>query len=213
MQIASITSAGFAYVLAVINARSVPGLETAAIIPDAANADAVYEAGLSELKRDGLLVPGARANTWTLNDDLLTAVMTMAGAEFVTRTVRQTPGGDRVALGFIAGTQTAELIPQVNDRYQLGLLDSPALLAQRACALLLVGVSAGAAPVGAPTGQFVVARASNGELVRARTALAFGDKLSIETGPGDRAMVALTPDAVAGMLNAFVEANKGVVAR
>ncbi len=201
--------------LAVINAKGEPGLESAALIPDAANADAVYEEGLSDLKRDGLLIPGARANTWTLNDDLLTAVMIMAGTAYVTRTVRQTPGGDRVALGFVAGAQVAELIPQVNERYQLSLLDSPVLLAQRACALLLVGVTAGAAPDGAPTGQFVVACVVNGELARAREALAFGDKLSIATGPkpGDRANIALTPDALASMLLAFVEANKGVETR
>lgn len=217
MQIASISSAGLAYVLAVINARAVPGLDSAAVIPAAVHADAVYEEGLSDLKRDGLLAPGARANTWTLSEDLLTAVMIMAGAEFVTRAVRQTAGGDRVELGFLAGAQVAELIPLVNDRYQISLLDTPALLAQRASALLQVGVTVGAGPVvdSAPTGQFVVARAANGELVRARTALAFGDTLSIETGPaaGDRVSAALTPDALAGMLNAFVDANKGPAAR
>ncbi len=216
MQIASISSAGLASVLAVINAKSVPGLDRAAVIPDAESADAVYEEGLSDLKRDGLLLPGARANTWSLNEDLLTAVMIMAGAEFVTRAVRTTAGGDRVELGFLAGTQVAELIPLVNDRYQISLLDSPALLAQRASALLRVGVTVGAGPSAdnAPTGQFVVARAENGELLRARTALAFGDTLSIETGPapGNRATAALTPEALADMLAAFVHANKGPAA-
>lgn len=130
-----------AYLLAVVHATAVVGVDDPELFPTTAKQrDSVYGAGRKQLEKDEWIVPlEDHDDEYDLNAGLVQLVAVIAGPEHVIATVRSDSDDSRqAALHYLFGSRIVELWNTPEKRYLLGLVDDRQALLRRIAELLQV---------------------------------------------------------------------------
>ena len=126
-------SAEFAYLLAVVDAESVVGVENPALFPsDQESREATYTRGLQSMKERGWIKPASKPSQFHFNDMLFLMAAVVANPEFVVFTVRNTENfGRQVIMHYLAGSDIIELVATADKKFHLGIVPDRAALSER----------------------------------------------------------------------------------
>ncbi len=142
----------FAYLLATLHAASLIGVEDPELFPAPEAQDAVFQAGLKQLKEHGWLTPIGDSSQFNLNDGLLLMAAVVADPRFIVFTVREAPGRpQQLFLHYLAEPDIVELSTPDEKHYRLlSISDRPAMIQRILEMLGLPEIKA------APAAQFTV---------------------------------------------------------
>ena len=130
--------AELAYLLAVVDARSLAGVDDPRLFPATPDEqDAIFSAGLKALKEHGHLKPAERGSM-RLDDGLIYLVSVLAQPEHVILTLRDRDGARQVVFHYLAGPAVIELSAQSNEHYRVGMLPDLAAMTTRIAEMLSV---------------------------------------------------------------------------
>lgn len=123
----------FAYLLGVIQATSVVGVDDMTLFPaDQAERDATYESGFKLLQEHGWLTPIDNTNERNLNDLLLLMTAVVADPAYVVFTARNSGGrNQQLLLHYLAEPEIVELSATPDQKYRIGLVPDRAAMLQR----------------------------------------------------------------------------------
>jgi hypothetical protein len=126
----ALESAEFAYVLAMVHALSVVGIEDPALFPtDQESRDATYSAGIRSMIEHGWLKPAAEPSQFHFNDTLFLMAAVVASPDIVVFTTRTTESsGWQLTAHYLTGSDRVELIATVDGKYHLGIVPDRATL-------------------------------------------------------------------------------------
>jgi hypothetical protein len=212
MESIKLTSQELAYLVALVGAPGVAGVEHPHVPPQAGDADAVYGAGLEQLKANGWLRPGAASDSYALDEVLLTTIMTLAYPNHLVQTVRES----RQAIQhYISDQHTVQLMALTGDRFQIDAIEQPIALGESVVAFVADAHAAPSTPPAAPAdlpaqnGEFNVVRVRGAEALGGRRATIHGSRWlnhRLDRATTDTRTVPLTPESVTALVGEFIRA-------
>jgi hypothetical protein len=123
-------SSEFAYLLAMVNAESIPGIHDPALFPsDISSRDSTFSRGLQLLKENGWIKPADKPSQFDFNESLLLMAAVIADPEFIVFTIRLTEGSEKhVIMHFVEGSDIVEMLATNDGKYHMGFVpDLPVL--------------------------------------------------------------------------------------
>jgi hypothetical protein len=133
--------AEFAYMLAVIGARAVVGVDDPNLFPlEATEQEEIYSLGREGLEQHGCLIPVEHSpHEYAMNPLLYEATALIAAPDIVVATLRDTRGGERqLVQHYIAGDGIVELSVSTEWNYRLGFLSGIKILYEHIAQMLHV---------------------------------------------------------------------------
>jgi len=133
MSAAVLESEEFSYLLSVVHAVSVAGIDDWALFPsDQESREATYTKGLQLMKEHGWIKPAEKPSQFHFNDMLYLMEAVVANPEFVVFTVRSTESfGRQVIMHYMAGPDIVELVAAADGKFHLGIVPDRATLFER----------------------------------------------------------------------------------
>lgn len=201
----------FAYMLSVVKAEAVVGVDDPALFPDPASAEAVYKTGLEQLIAHGWAKPTGKPNEYAFNDDLSLMVADIGHPDFVVFTIRNTEDGRRVVLHYMGGPDIIELAAEPDGTYTLGSVTDRRAMVTRMEDVLSLS-QAGPSPedqftVEAPTFETIQDLAESGDWEQAKDMLT---QLGINGNKAQSLVNALSAPDSSGLV-AVVKPKEGQV--
>jgi hypothetical protein len=123
-------SSEFAYLLAMVNAESIPGIHDPALFPtDNESRDSTLSSGFQLLKENGWIKPADKPSQFDFNEILLLMAAVIADPQFIVFTVRLNNGSEKqVMMHFFEGSDIVELVATNDGKYHIGFVpDLPSL--------------------------------------------------------------------------------------
>ena len=129
----ALTPAELAFLLSLVGAQTLEGLEHEALFPENATArERLFLHGRSELQRDEWLIQVSGTTQYDLNDQLVAVIAAMAAPQVVLVTTLDTPGQPRQSVTHFVSNVVVEAVFD-GDRYMVtGLQSTEVLLARLA---------------------------------------------------------------------------------
>lgn len=220
-----LTPQEFAYLLAVVHAPAVIGVDDPKLFPSDARAEkAVYGKGRQQLEEHKWIEPLAdHEDEYWLDPGLVQLVAVVAGPEHVIATIRSGDDGDRqTTLHYLFGNRIVELWTTPEKSYLLGQVDDRQALLERIQAVLQVPEKSDGARFSLPEEAFqkAVTFAENGKSDKAEELLASAGEhaeafFSSFTEPGGGQLFVVQPSQgeIASGRRATVIGGKWVVVR
>jgi hypothetical protein len=214
MESIKLTSQELAYLVALVGAPGVAGVDHPHVLPQDADSDAVYRDGLEQLKANGWLRGDAEGKSYALDEVLLSAVMTLAYPNHLVQTVR---AGRQAIQHYISDKHTIQLMALTDDRFQLDAIEQPVALGEAVVAFVkgdqVDGVAGSGAPSDLPaqTGEVNVVRVRGAEALGGRRATIHGDAWlnhRINRDTQDTRTTPLTAQNVAALVGEFIRTTK-----
>jgi len=117
-------SSEFAYLLAMVNAESIPGIHDPTLFPsDIRSRDSTFTRGFQLLKENGWIKPAGKPSQFDFNEMLLLMAAIIADPEFVVFTIRLTKRAEKhVMMHFMEGSDIVELVATNDDKYHIGIV-------------------------------------------------------------------------------------------
>jgi hypothetical protein len=200
----------FAYMLAVVEAEAVVGVDDPNLFPDPVSGEAIYKKGLEQLVVDGYAQPTGKPEEYAFDDTLSLMVADVGHPDFVVFTIRNTDEGRRVVLHYLAGPDIVELAAEPDDTYILGAVaDRKAMVARIQDVLALPATNAknAAFTIEAPTFETIQDLAEAGDHEQATNML---HELGLNNGRAESLVTALGEPDASGLV-AVVRPNQGQV--
>ncbi len=171
-----LTPEEFAYLLSVVHAPAVVGIEDPKLFPSGAKTqDTVYGKGRKQLEEHQWIEPiPDHDDEYALNPTLVQMVAVIAGAEHVVATVQSTEDDTHQAmLHYLFGDKIVELWATPDKRYLIGTVEGRAGLLKRIAELVRVPESSDQAAFSLPEAAFqkVAKLAENGKSDKAEALL------------------------------------------
>ena len=223
--------AELAWLLAVVNANGIAGVDDPRFLPSTlAEREATYNTGLTSLKARGWLVPADRVDSFHVDDTLAQLVLSLAEPTYAIRTAiddagmgpgKSTGNDPKAVLHYIAPSGIAELSAEPDGRYTLGAVLTISALVERLVDFLSgqadqdLGAAnrpdaselAKFAELSGPHGEIIVARTRRNTLLDAHQAKVHaGAWLTSQASPGTTVTVTpLSTTALETWLDEFMQ--------
>jgi len=120
-------SSEFAYLLAMVNAESIPGIHDPALFPnDNESRNSTFSSGFQLLKENGWIKPADKPSRFDFNEILLLMAAVIADPEYIVFTVRLTDKSEKqVIMHFMEGSDIVELVATNDGKYHIGIVPDP----------------------------------------------------------------------------------------
>lgn len=126
-------SSELAYLLAMVNAESIPGIHDPLLFPaDNKSRDSTLSSGFQLLKENGWIKPADKPSQFDFNEILLLMAAVIADPEYIVFTIRMTDRSEKqVMMHFMEGSDMVELVATNDGNYHIGIVPDHIVLNDR----------------------------------------------------------------------------------